>query len=219
MTIDTLLSHFSTLIDPRVINHNSRHEMKDILIISLLAVICGADSWVDIELFGNCKKDWLETFLNLPNGIPSHDTFRRFYSILDAKEFELCFMSWIATLIEKHQGEIIAIDGKTSRRSVDKNRGLKALHLVSAWASENGLVLGQVRCDEKGGEIAAMEALLKVLDLKQVTVTMDAMGCQKKLAAQIIQKGGHYMLAAKGNQGLLHDKIKTIFEKAEQMGI
>src|SRR5690606_32320461 len=115
---------------------------------SLLAVICGADSWVDIELFGKCKKDWLETFLNLPNGIPSHDTFRRFYSILDAKEFELCFMSWIATLVEKHQGEIIAIDGKTSRRSVDGNRGLKALHLVSAWASENGLVLGQVKCSD-----------------------------------------------------------------------
>ncbi|KTD63579.1 Transposase IS4 family protein [Legionella santicrucis] len=104
-------------------------------------------------------------------------------------------MSWIATLVEKHQGEIIAIDGKTSRRSLDENRGLKVLHLVSAWASENGLVLGQVRCGDKGGEIAAMETLLKALDLKNSTVTMDAMGCQKKLAAQIIQKGDHYMLA------------------------
>lgn len=217
MSLDALFSHFSTLIDPRVINHNTRHEMKDILIISLLAVICGADSWVDIELFGNCKKDWLDTFLNLPNGIPSHDTFRRFYSILDAKEFEICFMSWITTLVEKQKGEIIAIDGKTSRRSLDESKGLKALHLVSAWASENGIVLGQVKCGDKGGEIGAMEALLKVLDLKNVTVTMDAMGCQKKLAAQIIEKGGHYMLATKGNQGALHDKIKTIFEKAELM--
>nr|WP_244946980.1 ISAs1 family transposase [Legionella israelensis] len=111
----------------------------------------------------------------------------------------------------------LSFDGKTSRRSVDGNRGLKALHLVSAWASENGLVLGQVKCSDKGGEIAAMETLLNVLDLKNVTVTMDAMGCQKKLAAQIIQKGGHYMLAAKGNQGMLHEKIKMIFEKAEQM--
>lgn len=109
---DALFSHCATLIDPLVINHNLRHEMKDILIISLLTMICGADSWVDIELLGNCKKEWLGTFLNLPNGIPSHDTFRRFYSILDAKEFELCFMSWIATLVEKQQGEIIAIDEK-----------------------------------------------------------------------------------------------------------
>ena len=217
LSLDGFCCHFSTLIDPRVINHNTRHEMKDILIISLLAVICGADSWIDIELFGNCKKEWLATFLSLPNGIPSHDTFRRFYSILDAKEFELCFISWIATLVEKHQGEIIAIDGKTSRRSLDENKGLKALHLVSAWASDNGIVLGQVKCGDKGGEIAAMEALLKVLDLNNVTVTMDAMGCQKKLAAQIIGKGGDYMLAAKGNQGTLHDKIKTIFEKAELM--
>lgn len=217
LSLDALISHFSTLVDPRIINHNTRHEMRDILIISLLAVICGADSWVDIELFGNCKREWLETFLNLPNGIPSHDTFRRFYSLLDAKEFEVCFMSWITTLVKKYQGEIIAIDGKTSRRSLDENRGLKALHLVSAWASENGLVLGQVKCGDKGGEIGAMEALLKVLDLNNVTVTMDAMGCQKKLAAQIIQKGGHYLLATKGNQGMLYDKIKTIFEKAEQM--
>lgn len=217
MSFESVYSHFSTLIDPRIINHNTRHEMKDILIISLLAVICGADSWVDIELFGSCKRVWLEGFLSLPNGIPSHDTFRRFYSMLDAKEFELCFMSWIASLVEKHHGEIIAIDGKTSRRSLDDGRGLKALHLVSAWASENGVVLGQVKCGDKGGEIGAMEALLKVLDLKNTTVTMDAMGCQRKLASQIIEKGGHYMLATKGNQGTLHEKIKAIFDKAEQI--
>lgn len=215
--IESLLTHFNELEDPRYQNHNYRHLMRDILVISLLAVICGADSWTDIETFGRCKIDFFETFLELPNGIPSHDTFARFYAFLDAEKFESCFISWISSLVKVKSGEIVAIDGKTTRASKDGKNGVKPLHLVSAWASESGLVLGQISSGEKkgGGEIKAMEELLDKLDLTGATVTMDAMGCQKKLAEKIHRQGANYMLAAKGNQGTLYKKIQHVFEYAE----
>jgi predicted transposase YbfD/YdcC len=190
--------------------------MRDILVISLLAVICGADSWTDIETFGECKEEFFKSFLELPNGIPSHDTFSRFYSLLEAEEFEKCFMSWISELVEIKKGEIIAIDGKTTRASRDSNKKKNPLHLVSAWASENRMVLGQQSSTHAGGELTAMEELLDKLDLTGATVTIDAIGCQKHIAEKIYQRGANYMLAVKGNQGNLHEKLKHIFNYAEK---
>jgi predicted transposase YbfD/YdcC len=202
---------FAELPDPRV-QGRCDHLLIDVLAIVLLAVMCGAEDWPDIEEFGQRRHDWLKGFLRLPNGIPSHDTFRRVLGLLDRKQFAACLFQWTQALHEATGGRVLAIDGKTARRSFAKKAGKAALHLVTAWAAENGLTLGQVACEEKSNEITAIPELLKLLDLRGRTVTIDAMGCQKEIAAQIRQQKGHYVLGLKGNQEMLEEAMWQLFE-------
>jgi predicted transposase YbfD/YdcC len=202
---------FEQLHDPRV-QGRCDHLLIDILAIAVLAVLCGADDWPDIELFGKHREAWLRGFLQLPHGIPSHDTFRRVFGLLDRKQFATCLFQWTQALHKATGGKVIAIDGKTARRSFRKKSGLKALHLVTAWATESGLTLGQIACEEKSNEITAIPELLKLLNLKGSTVTIDAMGCQKEIAAQIRDQKGHYVLALKGNQSGLECDMQQLFE-------
>ncbi len=210
---ETFLCHFKSLEDPRMDNHNRRHNFHAILVITLLGAICGADTWSDICEFAEAKIEWLQTFLDLPNGVPSHDTFSRVFSLIDPHEFEECFCDWISSLSIDVSKEIIAIDGKTLRGSHNRKKGIKPLHLVSAWAVKNRITLGQVRTEEKSNEIEAIPRLLNMLDVKGSIVTIDAMGCQKKIAKQIIVQGGDYVLALKENQETLHNDVASIFSK------
>ncbi len=203
---------FEGIEDPRI-ERTKLHQLEDILLIAILAVICGAEGWVDIEAFGKAKEEWLQSFLALPNGIPSHDTFGRVFARLDAQQFEQGFLSWVQSLNEKISG-VVAIDGKTLRRSHDRGKGKKALHLVSAWASEARLVLGQVAVDEKSNEITAIPQLLELLLLEGCIVTIDAMGTQRAIAAQIIEQKGDYVLALKENQGNLYEQVEDTFRLA-----
>ena len=179
---ESIVAYFEDLDDPRVENHNHRHKLHDILVITLLGTICGADTWADICEFGLAKEEWLKTFLELPHGIPSHDTFSRVFSLLDANAFEQCFSNWIASLSIDVTNEIIAIDGKTLRGSGNTKRKNSAIHMVSAWAAENRVLLGQVKTSEKSNEITAVPELLQQLDIKDSIVTLDAMGCQTDIA-------------------------------------
>ena len=208
-----LKSCFEDLKDPRVVGR-CHHLLNDVLAISLLAVLCGAEDFPDMEVFGKRRKDWLQTFLALPNGIPSHDTFRRVLAALDRKQFAACLFQWTQALHEATGGKVIAIDGKVLRRSMRKKAGLPALHLVTAWASENGLTLGQIACDDKSNEITAIPELLKLLSIRGCTVTIDAMGTQTEIASQIRQQGGHYVLALKGNQSGLEKEMYELYEQA-----
>ena len=208
--VDGLKECFGELHDPRV-QGRCDHLLIDILAIALLAVMCGAEDWPDMEVFGRRRHAWLKGFLQLPKGIPSHDTFRRVFGLLDRKQFAACLFSWTQALHEATGGKLIAIDGKTARRSFRKKSGLAALHLVTAWSAENSLTLGQVACEEKSNEITAIPELLKLLNLKGCTVTIDAMGCQKEIAAQIRQQKGHYVLAVKGNQPSLECDLQRLF--------
>lgn len=204
---------FKDAKDPRVVGRCD-HVMTDILAISVLAVLCGAEDFPDIAEFGKRRKDWLREFLELPNGIPSHDTFRRVLAALDRTQFAACLFEWTQALNEATGGKLIAIDGKVLRRSMSKKSGLAALHLVTAWASENGLTLGQVACDDKSNEITAIPELLKLLHIGGCTVTIDAMGCQTEVAAQIRAQRGHYVLALKGNQSKTVDDMQQLFEES-----
>ena len=177
---ETFLKHFSEIEDFRIQNHNFRHKLSDIFIIAVLGSICGADGWVEIERFGKAKEDWLRTFLELPNGIPSHDTFGRVFSLLDPKIFENCFSNWLKSLPIDLTKEIIALDGKTLKGSGNKKRKEAALHLVSAWAAKNRMMLAQVKTRDKSNEITAIPELLKLIDVSHSVVTIDAMGCQTK---------------------------------------
>jgi predicted transposase YbfD/YdcC len=206
-------SHFSILPDPRV-DHTKKHLLLDILFIAICTVICGGETFTDMSEFGKAKSEWLGKYLELPYGIPSHDTFRAVLSRLDPAAFSECFMRWTSAIHEATRGEVIALDGKTIRHSFDKFTGQEALHLVSAWASESGLALGQVKVDSKSNEITAIPKLLKLLDIKGCIVTMDAMGCQKEIAKQIINSGGNYLFCLKGNQESLHDDVKYFFDEA-----
>lgn len=174
-------------------------------------MICGADNWVAIEEFGLAKEDWFTEQLGLEYGIPSHDTFGEVYAAIDSEQFSDCFSNWVADLASLTDGEVIAIDGKCLRRSVDKASKKAAIHMVSAWAQHNSLVLGQVKVDDKSNEITAIPKLLSRLDIAGAVVTVDAMGCQKKIAEQIKQQNGDYVFSLKGNQGTLHDDVKTYF--------
>ncbi len=194
-----LMSHFAAVTDVRL-NRRKRHELTDIMAIAILAVICGADSWVEIEMFGHAKKKWLSTMLALPNGIPSHDTFGRVFARIDPKEFQTCFQTWTQAVNIVTQGQVVAIDGKTLRGSVDTFLGQTAIQMVSAWASGNHVVLGQVKVDGKSNEITAIPQLLQLLDCKGCIVTIDAMGCQKDIAQAIVASESDYVLAVKGNQ-------------------
>jgi predicted transposase YbfD/YdcC len=209
----SLQSIFESIEDPRV-ERTKRHLLVDIILIAILGVLCGAEGWVDIETFGKTKEVWLKTFLELPNGIPSHDTFGRVFARLDPKQFEECFLTWVRGVTDKITG-VVAIDGKTLRRSHDRANGKKALHLVSAWASENRMVLAQVAVDEKSNEISAIPELLNLLDLEGCLVTIDAIGTQRAIAAQIIDQQADYALALKENQGNLYENVKDTFLLAQ----
>jgi len=211
----SITDHFADLEDPRI-DRTRLHKLFDIITIAICAVICGADSWVEIEEFGNAKIDWFGTFLELTNGIPSHDTFGRVFALLDPDQFRSGFISWIQAISRITEGEIVAFDGKTLRRSHDNSLGKAAIHMVSAWASTNRLVLGQLKVDEKSNEITAIPALLRMLALKGCIVTVDAMGCQTEITQTIIDQGGDYVLALKGNQGSLHREGQDLIAYAQQ---
>lgn len=210
----TLMEIFSDLKDDRDPS-KCRHKLLDILILAIAAVLCGADDLTGIEAFGKAKIEWFKRFLELENGIPSHDTFGRVLALLSPKAFQACFREWVESLRSVYEGEIIAVDGKTLRRSHDRKAGLGPLHVVSAWAVENRLVLGQTATEAKSNEITAIPELLEVLMLKGCIVTIDAMGCQKKIAQQIIDREGDYVLALKGNQGLLAEEVEEAFIDAD----
>ena len=207
----SIRSYFCRVEDPRS-DHTKQHQLIDIITIGICGVICGADSWVDLEVFGKSKEGWLKGFLELPNGIPSHDTFGRVFALLDAQQFQDCFLEWVKAVSDVTRGQVIAIDGKTLRRSHDRSLGKSAIHMVSAWASENRLVLGQVKVAEKSNEITAIPELLALLDVSGCIVTIDAMGCQKGIARLIIEESGDYVLALKENQGQLYREVKELFE-------
>lgn len=213
---ETFLRYFETVEDPRMDTHNKRHNFTDILTITVLGAICGADSWVEVCDFAEAKLDWLKTFLELPNGVPSHDTFGRVFSMMDSDEFEECFRDWVNSLSINLENEVIAIDGKTLRGSHNRGKGLKPLHLVSAWAVNNRFLLGQVRTDEKSNEIEAIPRLLNMLDINDTVVTIDAMGCQRKIAKQIVQGGADYVLTLKENQESLHKDVVSIYGKGRE---
>jgi predicted transposase YbfD/YdcC len=209
--VDGLKGCFADLKDPR--NEKScAHRLFDIVAIAVLSVACGADDGCDMATFAHVKLDWLKTFLARPGGAPSHDTFRRVFGLLDRKQFAVHLFRWTQALHEATGGKLIAIDGKTQRRTFATKSGLRALHLVTAWASENGLTLGQVACEEKSNEITAIPELLKLLTLKGCTVTIDAMGCQTEIVEGVREQKGHYVLAAKDNQPTLHADLQQVFE-------
>lgn len=208
----SIQAHFSALRDPRI-DRRRRHKLLDILVIALCAALCGIDDWASVELFAELKEDWFRTFLELPGGIPSHDTFGRVFSRLDPNAFEACFRSWIATLAEAATEGVVAIDGKSLRGSFDTASSKNPLHMVSAFSARSGLCLGQVATDTKSNEITAIPALLQTLGLKGCIVTIDAMGCQKEIARQIVADAkADYVLALKGNQGTLHQDVRDYFE-------
>ena len=207
----SLLEHFRNLEDPRA-DYLIDHQLLDIIGLTICAVICGADSWVDIENYGRSKQEWLKGFLELANGIPSHDTIGRLLAAIDPDALQACFLNWVKAIAQVSQGEVIAIDGKTLRHSYAREVGKGAIHMVSAWATQNRLVLGQVKVDEKSNEITAIPQLLKVLALNGCIVTIDAMGAQKDIARQIVEAGGDYILSLKGNQSNIHEDVRQLFD-------
>jgi predicted transposase YbfD/YdcC len=209
----SIAHHFALMTDPRI-DRSRLHELLDIVAIAICAVVAGAESWDDIEDFGHAKDDWLSTFLALPNGIPSHDTFRRVFERLDPDEFQRCFLRWVEALHEATERQVVAIDGKTLRRSFDRAKGKSALHLVHAWATANHLLLGQVAVDEKSNEITAIPKLLKMLGLSGAIVTIDAMGCQKEIARTIRERKADYLLALKANHEHLFGQVVAFFNGA-----
>jgi len=209
-SVSPFRKHLDCLKDPR--GHNTRHLLHDILLIALCALISGADSWTQVAEYGRSKLDWLKEFLELPNGIPSHDTFGRLFAQLDPQGFHDFFTRWVQELSESLQGKTIAIDGKTLRGSRDQANGKSAIHLVSAWASDIRLVLGQLKTADKSNEITAIPELIKILDLRGATITIDAMGCQKKITQTIINAAADYVIQVKDNQKGLHDDIALFFQ-------
>ena len=213
-----MLEHFSGLNDPRRA-HGKFHLLEDILVLTICAVICGADNFVAVEAFGNAKIDWLRRFLALPHGIPSHDTLGAVFARLDPRQFEQCFLQWVNAVFERTAGKVVAIDGKTLRRSYDRTSKKAAVQMVSAWATANHVVLGQVKVDDMSNEITAIPKLLEVLDVSGCIVTIDAIGCQQDIARQIIDQQGDYVLAVKANQGSLFNETQACFssEQVENM--
>lgn len=208
-----LADHFADIEDPRK-QHSPPHDLIEIIIIAICAVICGANDWVAIESFGKSKAGWLGTFLRLANGIPSHDTFGRVFAQIDPIAFQNSFVSWIKAVSQVIKSEVVSVDGKTLRRSHDRGIGKEAIHLVSAWASQNQLVLGQVKVDDKSNEITAIPALLRLLAIKGCIITLDAMGTQTDIAAQVIAQEADYALALKDNHKKLHQEVTSLFSDA-----
>jgi predicted transposase YbfD/YdcC len=208
--LEAIEEHFSKVSDPRV-DRTKDHKLIDLIAIAICAVICGAEGWVDIELFGKSKLPWLKTFLELPNGIPSHDTFGRVFARIDAQQFQVAFYEWVWAVNDIVQGQIINLDGKQLRGSKDRVLGKRAIYMVSAWATENELVLGQRKVDEKSNEITAIPELLKLLALAGCIVTIDAIGTQTNIAKTIVQAEADYVLSVKENQGHLYEDILVLF--------
>ena len=207
--MDTPLKYFAELTDPRV-ERNREHLLEEILLIAIAAVLSGAESWNDIADYGEDKQEWLKTFLSLPSGIPSHDTFNRVFAALDPAEMEKGFATWVSSIARLTAGEVVAIDGKSLRGTRETGKK-KLVHMVSAWAEGNGLVLAQRKVDEKSNEITAIPKLLDALELAGAVVTIDAMGCQREIATRIIEKKADYVLAVKDNQGLLAEQVRDSF--------
>lgn len=214
---NNLFGYIEEIEDPRV-PRTKKHLLKDILIIAILAVIAGAEGWEDMENYGIAKQEWLSEFLELPNGIPSDDTFRRVFERLDPESLEKCLEQWVQSIIGSIQGEIIPIDGKTLRGSYDRNQGQSALHLVTAWASEQRLVLGQVRVEDHSNEITAIPALLELLDIEGAIITIDAMGTQAKIVQQIRHQKADYILTLKANHPTLFSQVKQWFSETQAQG-
>ena len=206
----SIAAQFAALPDPRA-ERGKRHELLDILVIAICAVICGADNWVEVEMFGKAKAEWFKRFLALPHGIPSHDTFGDVFARLDPEQFQESFVRWVREISELTAGQVIAIDGKTLRRSHDGLLGKAAIAMVSAWASRDHLVLGQVKVNEKSNEITAIPELLRVLAVQGCIVSIDAIGCQTEIADAIVAKQGDYLLAVKANQGQLFADVQALF--------
>lgn len=202
--------YFDELDDPRL-DRQKRHSLSDILFISLCAVICGAKSFVDMADFGRAKFEWFKERLELVNGIPSHDTFRRVYSLINPEQFRECFISWTGAMSEAVD-DVIAFDGKAIRRSFDSATGMSAVHVMNAWSSANDFCVGQMRIDGKSNEITAMPQLIRMMDVKGSVITADALNCQKETARAIIEEGADYVLALKGNQPSLYEDVKLYFE-------
>jgi len=181
--------------------------LDELVIIAILAVICCTDNWQEVAQFAWAKRKWLKTFLELPHGIPSHDTFGRVFAAITPEAFERCFLAWIQALAKVRPGELIALDGKTLRRSFDRASGKAAIHMISAWSSANGLVFGQLATEAKSNEITAIPKLLELLDIRGAVVSIDAMGCQREIARKIVENGGDYLFSLKGNQSTMHDEV------------
>ena len=207
-----LRSILSIIADPRR-DHCRRHDLSDVLFMATCAVICGADGWVAVEEWAVAKEEWLTSFLDLPHGIPSHDTFGRIFALLEPAEFERSFSAWMRAVSEATDRDIVPIDGKVLRRSFDRAKDKSAIHMVSAWSTTNAVVLGQVSVDQKSNEITAVPRLLKLLHLSGCIVTIDAMGCQKEITAEIVAGGGDYVIAVKDNQPTLHRDVQAAFDE------
>ena len=209
--IKSIAENFGELEDPRI-QRNKLHKLLDIIVIAICGVICGADNWVDIQMFGNKKEEWLRQFLELPNGIPSHDTFGRVFGLLKAEQFQECFYKWVQAVNEVTAGQVIALDGKQLRGSLDSYLGKGAIYMVNAWANTNHLALGQRKVDAKSNEITAIPELLAMLEIAGCIITIDAMGCQTEIAHQIVARQADYVLAVKENQGHLHQDMAYLFD-------
>src|SRR5574337_148625 len=205
--------HFGTIEDPRV-DRTKLHSLIDIIVIAICAVVCGAEDWADVEAFGKAKENWLKKYLELPNGIPSHDTFGRVFARLDPEQFQTSFLNWVRVVMQVTQGQVVALDGKTLRRSHDRALDKSAIGMVSAWAADNRVVLGQVKVAQKSNEITAIPGLLEVLELNGCIVTIDAIGTQKEIAATIVAQEADYVLPVKENQGHLYEEVKATFDEA-----
>src|SRR5437763_4048629 len=210
--LEALITAFETIEDPRC-EWKVEHRLLDILVIAVCAVLGEAESFEDIALYGRCKHEWLKGFLALPNGIPSHDTFRRVFMLIDPDAFERCFLGWVRAVFRPEEGgpRQVAIDGKTVRRSFDRKKGRSPLHLVSAYAAEGGIVLAQRAAEGKGGELTVLPDLLDGLDLRGCLVSLDALACQPEIAGRIVDRGGAYLLALKGNRRKAHAEVKAWF--------
>lgn len=206
-----LMDHLGAVGDPRIDRHKE-HKLIDILVIAICAILCGANDWVAVETFGRAKREWFQRFLELPHGIPSHDTFGRVFALLAPEQLQAGFLSWMQAVAQVTDGQVVAIDGKTLRRSYDRRSARAAIHMVSAWATHNRVVLGQLKTAEKSNEIKAIPTLLNLLDVQGCIVTIDALGCQKAIAQQIVEQGADYVLALKPNQGHFYAAVEQWFQ-------
>ena len=213
ITPGSFISYFEGMEDYRT-NRRKLHSLVNILVIALCAILSGCEAWTEVSMYGKEKREWLEQYLKLPNGIPSHDTFGRVFAAIDPAVFKLCFINWMKDSLKLSEETIIALDGKTVRRSHDKDNGKEAIHMVSAYATDAGLVLGQIKTAVKSNEITAIPKLLDILDIQNCIITIDAMGCQKNIASKICSKKADYVLALKGNQGTLLTDVELYFQDA-----